>query len=100
MVDRSECSIRHENGNCSCMGGFCTAVSDEICNALQSAYYTGIAFAVLGFMKPIRCAECKYYDKRDAPGGLGWCSRPGAGCGQPEDFFCAAAERKEKAGDA
>lgn len=46
---------------------------------------------------PVRCSDCRFYDKRDggAPGGTGWCSRPGAGCGVPEEFFCAGAERKE-----
>lgn len=46
---------------------------------------------------PVHCSECRFYDKRDggAPGGTGWCSRPGAGCGVPEEFFCAGAERKE-----
>lgn len=47
---------------------------------------------------PVRCSDCRFYDKRDggAPGGTGWCSRPGAGCGVPETFFCAGAERKEE----
>lgn len=47
---------------------------------------------------PVRCSDCRFYDKRDggAPGGTGWCSRPGAGCGVPEAFFCAGAERKEE----
>lgn len=46
---------------------------------------------------PVRCSDCRFYDKRDggAPGGTGWCSRPGAGCGVPAEFFCAGAERKE-----
>ena len=47
-------------------------------------------------VEPIRCGECRYYDKRSAPGGLGWCSRPGIGCGHTEDFWCAGAERKEE----
>lgn len=48
--------------------------------------------------RPVRCAECRFYEKRGAPGGLGWCSRPGAGCGQPADFWCAGAKRKEEDG--
>lgn len=46
---------------------------------------------------PVRCSDCRFYNKRDggAPGGTGWCSRPGAGCGVPEEFFCGGAERKE-----
>lgn len=48
--------------------------------------------------QPVRCAECRFYEKHGAPGGLGWCSRPGAGCGQPADFWCAGAKRKEEDG--
>ena len=47
-------------------------------------------------VEPVCCGECRYYDKRSAPGGLGWCSRPGIGCGHAEDFWCAGAERKEE----
>ena len=46
--------------------------------------------------KIVRCAECQYYDKRGAAGGMGWCSRPGAGRGNPEDFYCAGGKRKEE----
>ena len=44
----------------------------------------------------VRCKDCQYYDKRGAAGGMGWCSRPGAGCGNPADFYCAGAKRKEE----
>lgn len=47
---------------------------------------------------PIRCAECRYYEKRCPSEDIGWCNRPGAGCGQPEEFWCAGAERKEDGG--
>ena len=40
--NRSLCKLRHENGNCLCVGGFCTAVNDEICNAVRSAYDKGL----------------------------------------------------------
>lgn len=33
--------MRHENGNCLPMGGFCTAVDDEICAGLRNAYNHG-----------------------------------------------------------
>jgi hypothetical protein len=33
--------MRHENGNCMPVGGFCTAVSNEICQALHNAYNHG-----------------------------------------------------------
>ena len=42
----------------------------------------------------IRCADCRYYEKRCPSEDIGWCNRPGAGCGQPEEFWCAGAERK------
>lgn len=38
---RSNCPMRHENGNCLPCGGFCTAVNDEICHALHKAYDQG-----------------------------------------------------------
>lgn len=33
--------MRHENGNCTVAGGFCTAVNDSICEALHNAYECG-----------------------------------------------------------
>ena len=39
---RKDCPIRLGNGNCLCVGGFCTAVSDEICDAVRSAYEVGL----------------------------------------------------------
>ena len=33
--------MRHMNGNCLVIGGFCTSVSDEICNGLRNAYACG-----------------------------------------------------------
>lgn len=42
MIDRKGCPMRHpDNGNCSPAGGFCTAVSNAICEALHSAYDLG-----------------------------------------------------------
>jgi hypothetical protein len=38
---RVDCKMRHENGNCLPCGGFCTAVSNEICYALHNAYNRG-----------------------------------------------------------
>lgn len=32
------CLMRHENGNCNPVGGFCTAVSTEICDAVHKAW--------------------------------------------------------------
>lgn len=38
---RADCPMRHESGNCMPAGGFCTAVNDPICDALQNAYRQG-----------------------------------------------------------
>lgn len=38
---RKGCPMRHENGNCAPVGGFCTAVNDPICEGLHSAYDAG-----------------------------------------------------------
>lgn len=45
-VDRSECPMRHENGNCTVAGGFCTAVNDPICEALHNAYDCGFRASI------------------------------------------------------
>ena len=41
MDDRKNCSMRHKNGNCLPCGGFCTAINDPTCEALQNAYESG-----------------------------------------------------------
>lgn len=41
MTDRENCPMRHENGNCLPLGGFCLAVNDEICETLHQAYHRG-----------------------------------------------------------
>lgn len=41
-MDRKTCTMRHENGNCLPVGGFCLAVNNEICEALQHAYECGV----------------------------------------------------------
>ena len=46
MTDRQDCPFRHENGNCLRIGGFCLAVSDEMCTAIQGAYARGVADAI------------------------------------------------------
>ena len=44
---RKGCPMRHENGNCTVIGGFCTAVNDSICEGLHSAYDSGYRAAAL-----------------------------------------------------
>lgn len=41
IQDRQDCLMRHDNGNCLVAGGFCTSVSDSICEALHRAYDCG-----------------------------------------------------------
>lgn len=42
MIDkRKDCQMRHENGNCTVAGGFCTAVNDPVCEALHNAFDCG-----------------------------------------------------------
>lgn len=38
---RKDCPMRHENGNCTVAGGFCTAVNNPICEALHNAFDCG-----------------------------------------------------------
>lgn len=47
MTDkRKDCPMRHENGNCTVAGGFCTAVNDQICEALHNAFDCGYRSAL------------------------------------------------------
>ena len=41
LIERKDCPMRHENGNCTAAGGFCTAVNDSICEALHNAFNCG-----------------------------------------------------------
>lgn len=43
---RKSCTMRHENGNCTVAGGFCTAVNDPICEALHNAFDCGYRSAL------------------------------------------------------
>ena len=50
--DRTDCPMRHtENGNCLPHGGFCTSVSDEICQALHNAYKQGENDTLINFLE-------------------------------------------------
>ena len=44
--NRKDCPMRHENGNCTVAGGFCTAVNDPICEALHNAFECGYRSAL------------------------------------------------------
>ena len=47
MIDkRKDCQMRHENGNCTVAGGFCTAVNNPICEALHNAFDCGYRSAL------------------------------------------------------
>lgn len=54
---RKECPMRHENGNCTVIGGFCTAVNDPICLGLHNAYELGCYNAALRLKQ-----EPKFYE--------------------------------------
>ena len=57
MTDlRKDCPMRHENGNCTVIGGFCTAVNDPICEGLHSAYDSGY-----------RAADLRAQQERESP---------------------------------
>lgn len=47
MTERDDCPLRHANGNCLPVGGFCTSVNDEICKGLKQAYECGKQDGVL-----------------------------------------------------
>ena len=58
---RKNCPMRHQNGNCTVAGGFCTAVNDPICDALHCAYDIGGCHA-LAKAKPVLHGRWKQSD--------------------------------------
>ena len=59
----SDCRMRFVNGNCSPVGGFCTSVSKEICEAMQSAYWTGHNDLAIEILQKSNCLGCKHFDE-------------------------------------
>ena len=60
MTDkRIDCPMRHENGNCTVAGGFCTSVNDPICEALHNAYDCGYTEAIHRVQEERRWISCK-----------------------------------------
>lgn len=57
MADRDKCPIRHVNGNCLPIGGFCTAITDEICKGLRMAYEKGQYDSVVALLKEQEAVE-------------------------------------------
>ena len=51
-----------------------------------------------GWVKPIRCKDCIYYNANYCGDGFGWCERKGIGIGHgtSDDWFCASGEAKEE----
>lgn len=69
LIKRKDCPMRHENGNCTVLGGFCTAVNDQICEALHNAYDCGWTDCALKVRKMEKCntskpSQWKYYHKQ------------------------------------
>ena len=58
MTDkRKDCPMRHENGNCTVAGGFCTAVNDLVCEALHNAFDCGHRSALRQQEVIIKCND-------------------------------------------
>lgn len=92
MLNIKNCPLRHQNGNCLAVGGFCTAVSDEICYGLLNAYDHGKndALELLKGQNIPRCRECKHWQKAD---------RPYVGDEFPDTGYCGLFEREYLATD-
>jgi len=93
--------MRHENGNCQPAGGFCTAVRETVCEALQNAYQMGymdmgIQVKAEDIVKVIRCKDCK---NSVCIGERYFCDIQYDEWGQPyvvkSDGYCDCGERKE-----
>lgn len=74
--ERKNCPMRHENGNCLMIGGFCLAVNDEVCRGLHNAYNKGVETKPIKYGKWIKtigesgvtdavcCSICGFEDNR------------------------------------
>ena len=54
---RSNCPMRHENGNCLPMCGLCKAVNDAICAAVRNAYRKGKHDTIMAIMGAVEKQE-------------------------------------------
>ena len=61
---RIDCPMRHDNGNCLPVGGFCTAVNDAICDAMHQAFGKGYA---RGRMATECCSVCSCGEQKWIP---------------------------------
>ena len=52
-----ECPMRHENGNCNPVGGFCTAVNSGLCDALIKSYEIGFHDGAMAKNRKEDCGE-------------------------------------------
>lgn len=84
-----DCPIRHENGNCLSVGGFCPAVNVYMCEAVRNAYDSGRLSALreqgnkgveIDQVKPLTLDELREMDGpvwvscKPIEGGYGyWC---------------------------
>ena len=48
-----------------------------------------------GWVKVIRCKDCRHYNTNYCGDGFGWCERKGIGHGTSDDWFCADGERAD-----
>ena len=86
LIERGDCSMRHENGNCTVAGGFCTAVNGPICEALHNAYDCGRRSVL---EEIVHCKDCVHFDIKGE-----FCSR--VEYSMSENDFCGYGERAEE----
>ena len=56
-----KCPMRHENGNCLPVGGFCTSVPANICRAARHGFDFGYADALHRVKQGKYCGTCKHF---------------------------------------
>lgn len=89
-----KCMLRHANGNCLAIGGFCTSVNDEICKGLQMAYDHGRHDGKLdASLKQTEYPDCEHAE-HDGIGCLGY-----AACWQDDEPIEACKNCREYTGN-
>lgn len=61
IPNKERCPMRHENWNCLPHGGFCTAVSNDVCKVMRHAFDFGYHDALYRVKLGKRCGTCKHF---------------------------------------
>lgn len=95
-LDKRNCPMRANNGNCLPVGGFCTAVSDVYCEIAHQAYGQGF---LDNSHRIIYCKECAFATNHYQLVNAFICNNKNSPCNThivDDDFYCRAGKERKK----